>query len=90
MPDNSFRNGSTTYTNRLYIKSSVYATDATTFANFLASQYAAGTPVIVLFPLATPVIGSVAPQPLDSDEGSNTISTVANVSNPEAQVKYYK
>lgn len=55
MPENSFRNGSATYQNRLYVKSSTLATDATTWKQYLADQYAAGTPVTIYYPLNTPV-----------------------------------
>ena len=55
MPENSFRNGSPVYTDRLYVKSSTLATDETTWKNYLASQYSAGAPVTVYYPLAEAV-----------------------------------
>lgn len=71
MPENSFRLGSQVYPYRLYIKSSVYATDATTWTNYLKAQYAAGTPVIVVYPLATATTESVTGQPMATTQGDN-------------------
>lgn len=53
MPDNSFKNGSSVYATRLYVKSSTLATDVTTWKTYLNAQHENGTPVTVLYPLAT-------------------------------------
>lgn len=57
---------------------------------FLAAQYAAGTPVIVLYPLAEPTTESVTPQSLSTVAGTNVISITAEVSPIELEVEYYK
>lgn len=55
---------------------------------YLAAQYAAGTPVIVLYPLAEEETESVTPQPLKTVAGSNTISVTAEVSGIEVDIQY--
>lgn len=56
---------------------------------FLASQYAAGTPVIVVYPLATPTTETVAGQTLTLEKGTNTITAEGSVDDLELEV-YYK
>lgn len=48
-----------------------------TFKQFLADQYAAGTPVIVMYQLATTQTESVAPQALRTATGTNTVTVTA-------------
>ena len=60
------------------------------FATFIAEQYAAGTPVIVVYPLAEEVTETVTPQPLSTSKGTNVISITAEVSNIELEVTYYE
>lgn len=69
-----------------------FRTDKTTaqFKTWLAEQYAAGTPVIVMFVLSTPTTESVTPQPLTTAEGTNIVGSVANVSPLTAKVEYMK
>lgn len=58
---------------------------------YLADQYAAGTPVIVLYPLATPTTESVAGQTLQVQAGNNTLEiTQASLDNLELEAKYQK
>ena len=60
-----------------------------TLKTWLAEQYAAGTPVIVVYPLATPTTESVAGQPMQTVEGDNTAEiTQASLNNLELQVEY--
>ena len=54
--------------------------DKDAFKAWLAAQYAAGTPVIVLYPLAEETTESVTAQPLTTAAGTNTISATAEVS----------
>jgi hypothetical protein len=55
---------------------------------WLADQYAAGTPVIVIYPLATPTIESVAGQTLALTSGTNIIDiTQASLQGLELEVK---
>lgn len=57
---------------------------------WLAEQYAAGTPVIVLYPLATEIVESVAGQPLSTVAGTNTVSVTAEVSPVALSCEYYQ
>jgi hypothetical protein len=61
--------------NRLYLKYSS-ATDETELKQYLASQLAAWTPVIVVYPLATPTTLSVAWQTLSIPAWDSTIEIV--------------
>lgn len=66
-------------------------TDCATLADFtawLAAQYAAGTPVIVIYPLADEATESVTPQPLSTAEGTNTVNVVSDVAPVELEVDY--
>ena len=62
--------------------SSDAAADAAGFKQYLATQYVAGTPVIVVYPLATSTTESVSPQPLTYID--NYVLTIedASISNP--------
>lgn len=62
--------------------------DVAGFKAYLAAQYAAGTPVIVIYPLATPTTENVTPQPLNTGAGQNTLTDTAEVSNPEYNLIY--
>ena len=58
---------------------------------FLADQYAAGTPVIVIYPLATPTTESVAGQTLQVTGGDNTLEiTQAGLTGLELEAEYEK
>ena len=57
---------------------------------WLAAQYAAGTPVIVIYPLAEETTESVTPQALSTSEGDNTITATANVSPIQLEATYIK
>lgn len=60
-----------------------------TFKQFLANQYAAGTPVIVIYPLKTPTTESVSGQALQVTEGNNIAEiTQASLDNLELEAKY--
>ena len=58
------------------------------FKAFLASQYAAGTPVIVVYPLATPTTETVTGQTLTITQGTNIVTAVGSVSDLELEVSY--
>ena len=64
--------------------------DVTAWTAYLASRYAAGDPVIVVYPLATPTTEQVQGQALYANKGANTVESVNNVSNVEGEVKYWK
>ena len=77
-------------TARICIKDDRFQTN-TDFAQFLADQYASGTPVIVLYPLATPTTESVTGQTLQVTDGDNVLEiTQASLSNLELEAKYKK
>jgi len=66
-------------------------TNVTTFKQWLADQYAAGTPVIIVYPLATATTESVAGQTLQVQQGDNTLEiTQASLDNLELECKYKK
>ena len=71
-----------------YADRSLFAT-AADFQAWLAAQYAAGKPVIVLYPLAEETTEQTTAQHLVTHEGANTVDSVANVGPLEAKVEYY-
>jgi len=59
------------------------------FTTFLSNQYANGTPVIVLYPLATPTTETVTGQALSLQKGNNTVQvTQASLSSLQLEAKY--
>lgn len=56
---------------------------------FLAAQYAAGTPIIVVYPLATETTEQTTPQHLVTHKGTNVVEASANVSPITAEIQYY-
>lgn len=67
-----------------------YTTD-TSWKQYLADQYAAGTPVIIVYPLATPTTESVTGQTLRVTGGNNTLEiTQASLDGLKLEAKYTK
>ena len=63
--------------------------DAQAFADFLAQQYQAGTPVTIVYPLDTATTETVTGQTLTTKSGSNTIEiTQASISNLPLEASY--
>jgi len=61
------------------------------FKAYLAQQYAAGTPVIVVYPLATETTESVTGQTLQVQAGDNTLEiTQASMNNLQLECEYEK
>ena len=58
------------------------------FKAWLAAQYAAGTPVIVLYPLASPTTEQTTPQHLSTVEGDNLLTVTAEVDDITFDVTY--
>lgn len=56
--------------------------------DFIAQQYALGTPVIVVYPLAEETTEQVTPQALRTAEGTNTVSVNSNVDPVQLTVVY--
>lgn len=73
---------------RVYFIPTDQTMTGTEWKAWLAAQYAAGTPVIVVYPLAEETTESVTAQPLNTAEGDNVISVTAEVSNIPLEVKY--
>lgn len=76
MADNTIKltaQGSALTNPLIYIKASVSNDDLTTWQTWLAAQYAAGTPVIIIFPKKTATSETVTGQSLTTKKGSNTI-----------------
>lgn len=90
MPNLSMRYGVTGYGNRLYIRYQSLA-NVNELKQILAAQYAAGTPVIVIYPLATPTTESVAGQTLQVQDGDNVLEiTQASLNGLELEAEYTK
>lgn len=70
-----------------YADRSLYATTAD-FKAWLASQYAAGTPVIVLYPLATETTEQGTPHAMHTSEGDNIVDVTSNVDPVTLEVEY--
>ena len=65
--------------------------NAAAFKTWLANQYAAGTPVIVVYQLAAETTESVAGQPLETTDGDNIAEiTQASMDGLELEVEYIK
>lgn len=61
------------------------------WTQWLADQYAAGTPVIILYPLDEPTTESVAGQTLQVTDGDNVLEiTQASLNNLELEAEYEK
>lgn len=94
MVDNTIKltaQGAALTTPLLYVKASVSGNDLTTWQNWLATQYAAGTPVIVVYPLETATTESVAGQTLQVQDGDNTLEiTQASLAGLKLEAEYEK
>ena len=53
---------------------------------FLSNTGGKDNGAIIVYPLATPVVEEMTPQPLNTSSGQNTITDVAEVSNPELYI----
>lgn len=93
-----FENKTDTYTDGMSIGNSYvnfkYDSSITTLSDWkqwLAAQYNAGTPVIIVYPLATPTTESVAGQTLQVKAGDNTLEiTQASLSGLKLEAGYQK
>ena len=65
-----------------------YTSDVDGFTAWLAAQYVAGTPVIVVYPLAQETTESVTGHTLHTAEGTNTVTVTAAVSPIQLSVVY--
>ena len=88
MADNTFKVGSTGYPNRVYVKDSVNGTSKAAFNTWLKAQVANGTPVTIVYPLATSVSESVTPQTMTVAQGTNVVTATGSVSDLELEISY--
>lgn len=88
MPDGSVK---LTYTSTPSGAISIRYNASASTANFkayLAAQYAAGTPVVVWYPLATPTTESITPQELSTVKGANVIDATSDIAPFDVSVTY--
>ena len=78
------------YTGQIYFYPNMtLCPDATAFKQWLTDQYNAGTPVIIVYPLATATTESVTGQPLSIQAGTNIVEiTQASMDNLSLEVSY--
>ena len=90
IPDNGVGvTANPTYTTMWFRCDSITTTNDLTA--WLAAQYAAGTPVIVIYPLATPTTETVTGQPMATTQGTNIAEiTQASLDGLELEVEYIK
>lgn len=75
---------------RLFLKSNNFNGDTEVLKSWLTSQYNAGTPVIIVYPLATPTTESVAGQTLQVQDGDNILEiTQSALSGLEVECEYF-
>lgn len=73
----------------VFIHSSDFGTSVGSFKQFLADQYANGTPVIIAYPLATATTETVTGQPMNIQAGTNIVEiTQASIDNLGLEVSY--
>ena len=87
MNDGDIKLGYTSTYDRLYLKYAEMDT-ANDLKDWLATQYAAGTPVIVLYPLAESVTEQTTPQHLSTCKGDNLLTVTAEVDDITFDVTY--
>lgn len=87
MADGDIKLGYTSTYNRLYLKYFAMTT-VDDLKAFLAAQYAAGTPVIFLYPLAEETTEQVARQPLSTGAGDNVLTVTAEISDIQLTAEY--
>ena len=80
---------SSSSTNGMLVFKRTDISSVTNWKNWLKAQLAAGTPVVVIYPLKEPVEESVAAQRLVTTAGDNAISVTAEVSGIRFDVSYY-
>lgn len=79
----------TTNNDSLYVAYAKYENNLVGFKQFLADQYAQGTPVIVVYALATATTETVTAQPLSTQAGTNIVEiTQASIDNLGLEVSY--
>ena len=88
MNDGDIKLGYTSSANRLYLKYAAMA-DADALKAYLAEQYAAGTPVIIIYPIENEITERTAAQTLTLADGNNTITVTAEIGGIELEAQYH-
>lgn len=87
--NNDFKYGYTGTLDKIYIRDNAYDNDLAGFKAFLAAQFNAGTPVIIVFPLETATTESVTGQTMNISQGTNVIEiTQASIDGLPLEVSY--
>ena len=86
MPDGSIKTNQSN-ANTMYMKN-LACEDVAAYQAWLASEYAAGTPVIVVYPLAEETTEQTTPHSLNSYEGATVVDTQTNVDPVTLSVEY--
>ena len=92
--DNEIKVGSNATQTAFWARVQIYPvvdtySNVTALKSWLATQYTNGTPVIVLYPLATATTKTVTAQPLTIQAGTNIVEiTQASMDNLELEVSY--
>lgn len=74
----------------IYVDSTQNISTDEEFKSYLAAQYAAGTPVIIVYPLSEATTESVEGQSLSTAAGTNVVSVTAEVSPVALTCEYYQ
>lgn len=74
----------------LLIKDTTHNTSLTDFTDYIKAQYDAGTPVILVYPLAEPTTETVTGQTMTIAKGDNVISAEGSLTGLELEAKYKK
>ena len=72
----------------VYVDSTQSISTVDDWKAFIAAQYAAGTPVIVVYPLATEQTEQGTPHALNTTEGDNVVSVTSNVDPVQLECEY--
>ena len=89
MQNNDFKYGYTKALDKIYIRDNAYDNDLAGFKAYLAEQFNAGNPVIIVYPLGTSTTESVTGQTMNVKAGTNVIEiTQASIDNLELEAKY--
>lgn len=87
----SYGNNSITfrdYASTILIRDDTFGTDTASFKAYLAAQYAAGTPMTIIYQLATPIEETITAPPLVLTKGTNIIDIDTTVKPTSMTITY--
>jgi hypothetical protein len=88
VPNNTIYTGGGTG-GEVFIQTNNFGTSVATLKQYLQSQYNAGTPVIIVYPLAEPTTETVTAQPLTTQAGTNIVEiTESSIDDLGLEVSY--